>query len=40
VEEISLNLTTVQMDYKEQKLDETLGGAVSVFYNVKANRGG
>ena len=34
-EQISFNYTQVQMDYKEQKADGTLGGAISTKYNVK-----
>src|ERR1017187_10719340 len=35
VEQISFNYTQVQMDYKEQKADGTLSGAISAKYNVK-----
>jgi len=34
-EEISFNCTQVQMDYKEQKADGTLSGAISTKYNLK-----
>jgi type VI secretion system secreted protein Hcp len=34
-EEISINFTQAQVDYKEQKSDGTLGGAISAKYNVK-----
>jgi type VI protein secretion system component Hcp len=34
-EQVSFNYTQVQMDYKEQKADGTLGGAISTKYNVK-----
>ncbi len=34
-EQVSFNYSQVQMDYKEQKADGTLGGAISTKYNVK-----
>jgi type VI secretion system secreted protein Hcp len=34
-EQISINFTEAQIDYKEQKADGTLGGAISAKYNVK-----
>jgi type VI secretion system secreted protein Hcp len=34
-DQISFNCTQVQMDYKEQKADGTLGGAISTKYNLK-----
>ena len=34
-EEISFNCTQVQMDYKEQKADGTLGGAIKAMYDLK-----
>jgi type VI secretion system secreted protein Hcp len=37
VESVSLNFSKVKMDYKEQKADGTLGGAVSAGYDLKAN---
>jgi len=35
LDQISINFTEAQIDYKEQKADGTLGGAVSTKYNVK-----
>jgi type VI secretion system secreted protein Hcp len=36
LDQISFNFTEAQIDYKEQKADGTLGGAVTTKYNVKA----
>jgi len=38
VDQISLNFSSIQQDYKEQKPDGTLGGAVSAGWDVKANK--
>ena len=35
LDQISINFTEAQIDYKEQKADGTLGGAVTAKYNVK-----
>jgi type VI secretion system secreted protein Hcp len=35
-EQCSINFTKVEMEYKEQKADGTLGGAVKTAYDVKA----
>jgi len=35
LDQISINFTEPQIDYKEQKADGTLGGAVTTKYNVK-----
>jgi type VI secretion system secreted protein Hcp len=35
LDQISINFTEGQCDYKEQKADGTLGGAVTTKYNVK-----
>lgn len=35
LDQISINFTEGQVDYKEQKADGTLGGAVTTKYNVK-----
>lgn len=35
LDQISINFTEAQIDYKEQKADGTLGGAVTSKYNVK-----
>jgi type VI secretion system secreted protein Hcp len=39
-EEISFNFSKVELEYKEQKPDGTLGGAVKAFYDVKQQHGG
>jgi type VI secretion system secreted protein Hcp len=36
LDQISINFTEAQVDYKEQKADGTLGGAVTTKYNVKS----
>jgi type VI secretion system secreted protein Hcp len=36
LDQISFNFTEAQIDYKEQKADGTLGGAVTTKYNVKS----
>ena len=35
LDQISINFTQAQIDYKEQKQDGSLGGAVTTKYNVK-----
>jgi len=35
VDQISLNFTKIEFEYKEQKPDGTLGGAVKAFYDMK-----
>ena len=35
LDQISINFSEVQIDYKEQKADGTLGGAITTKYNVK-----
>lgn len=37
-DQISLNFTKVEVEYKEQKADGTLGGATKAGYDVKANK--
>lgn len=37
-ESISLNYSKMEMEYKEQKPDGTLGGAVGFKYDLKANK--
>ena len=37
-DQISLNFTKIEMDYKEQKKDGTLGSAIKKGYDVKANK--
>jgi type VI secretion system secreted protein Hcp len=36
----SFNFAKIAMDYKEQKADGTLGGAVPMHWSVKENKGG
>ncbi len=38
-DEVSLNFTKVEMEYKAQKADGTLGGADQGYYDVKAADG-
>ncbi len=38
LDQISINFTGAQIDYKEQKADGTLGGAVTGAYNVKLQK--
>jgi len=38
LDQISLNFTKAEVDYKEQKPDGTLGGSVKAGYDVKANK--
>ena len=40
MDQISLNFTKVEFDYKEQKADGTLGGSVKTHYDVKQQSGG
>lgn len=37
-DQISLNFAKVEFEYKEQKADGTLGGAVKTGYDLKANK--
>ena len=37
-EQISLNYSKIEFEYKEQKADGTLGGAVKAGWDVKANK--
>jgi type VI secretion system secreted protein Hcp len=37
-DQISLNYSKIKFEYKEQKPDGTLGGAVSAGYDLKANK--
>ncbi len=39
-DEVSLNFTKVEMEYKAQKADGTLGGAVKSHYDIKQQTGG
>lgn len=38
VDQISLNFSKIEFEYKEQKKDGTLGGSVKAGYDVKANK--
>ena len=37
-DQISLNFAKVEFEYKEQKVDGSLGGAIKAGYDVKANK--
>jgi len=39
-EEVSINYSKIEMEYKAQKADGTLGGAVKAHYDVKQQSGG
>ena len=39
-EQIALNLSKVEIEYKEQKPDGALGGAIQTFYDMKVQKGG
>jgi type VI secretion system secreted protein Hcp len=38
IESVSLNFAKIEFEYKEQKVDGTLGGAVKMGYDLKANK--
>ena len=38
VDQVSLNFSKIEVEYKEQKADGTLGGAVKAGWDVKANK--
>jgi type VI protein secretion system component Hcp len=38
MDQISLNFSKIEMGYKEQKADGTLGGEVKAGWDVKANK--
>ncbi len=40
LDEIKLNFSKMEMEYKEQKPDGTLGGAIKAFYDIKTMKGG
>jgi len=40
MDQISLNFTKVEFEYKEQKPDGTLGGAIKAHYDMKQVKGG
>jgi type VI secretion system secreted protein Hcp len=39
VDQISFNYSKIEYEYKEQKADGTLGGAVKATYDVKQQHG-
>jgi type VI secretion system secreted protein Hcp len=39
-EQVSLNFSKVEIEYKEQKPDGSLGGAIKKFYDLKSRGGG
>jgi type VI secretion system secreted protein Hcp len=39
-DQISLNFAKIEYEYKEQKADGTLGGAVKAIYDLKSNKAG
>ena len=39
IDQISMNFSKIEYEYKEQKPDGTLGGTVKANYDVKANKG-
>ncbi|MDW8129662.1 MAG: type VI secretion system tube protein Hcp [Bryobacterales bacterium] len=40
MDQISLNFSKIEFEYREQKADGTLGGAIKSWYDVKQNKGG
>lgn len=40
VEQVSFNFTKIQVDYKEQKADGTLAGALTKWYDLKKQQAG
>jgi type VI secretion system secreted protein Hcp len=40
LDQISFNFTKVEVEYKEQKADGSLGGAIKAHYNLKESTGG
>ncbi len=40
MDQISLNFSKIEIEYKEQKADGTLGGSVKANWDVKQNKGG
>ncbi len=40
MEQISLNFTKIESEYKEQKPDGSLGGAIKAHYDLKISKGG
>ena len=38
MEQLSLNFAKIEIEYKEQKPDGSLGGAIKAGYDVKANK--
>lgn len=40
MEQVSFNFAKVEVEYKEQKADGTLGGAIKAHYDLKQQKGG
>ncbi len=40
MDQISLNFAKIEFEYREQKADGTLGGAIKSWYDLKQNKGG
>ncbi len=40
IDQISLNYTKIEIEYKEQKPDGSLGGAIKAWYDMKTQTGG
>ena len=40
LETLAMNFGKIEIEYKEQKSDGTLGGAIKAHWDVKANKGG
>jgi len=40
LESLALNYGKIELEYKEQKIDGTLGGTIKAHWDVKANKGG
>jgi type VI secretion system secreted protein Hcp len=40
IDSIALNFAKIEFEYKEQKADGTLGGAIKTHWDLKANKGG
>ena len=40
MDQIALNFSKMEMEYKEQKADGTLGGVVKAYYDLKTTKGG
>lgn len=40
IDTVTMNFGKVEMEYKEQKADGTLGGSIKKYYNLKEQKGG